>query len=411
MNKPYSSYFSCLGIFLIFLSFFPKPSLQQKPFPFPPLLPPLPSPKLFKSYIALQAWKHSITDDPKNITGSWWGLHVCNYTGVYCSSVPGDPHNLTTVAGIDINGGNVAGILPEELGLLTDLALFHINSNRFCGKLPESFRNLKLLHELDVSNNNFSSQFPSVVLNLPSLKFLDLRFNHFHGDVPSTLFDLKLDAIFINNNNFTAALPKNIGNSPVSVIVLANNNFNGCIPSSLYKMGNTLHELIIINSGLTGCLQSEIGNLNQLTVFDVSFNNLVGELPESIVKMKKLEQLNVAHNKFSGVIPDGICSLPNLENFTYSYNYFCGESKLCHNFKVKDDRKNCIVDRPQQRTMEECEAFYKKPIDCSSFGCMPRTPLSPPPPRSPPPPMVLPPPPPVYHPGWPHPPIPPMLTN
>jgi hypothetical protein len=393
MNKPYS-YFSFLGI-LIFLSFFTNPSIQQPLKITFPSLPP--SPKLFKAFIALQAWKHSITDDPKDITGNWHGPHVCNYTGVYCAAVPDDPHNLTTVAGIDLNGGNIAGTLPEDLGLLTDLAIFHLNSNRFCANLPENFRNLKLLHELDVSNNKFTGQFPSVVLNLPSLKFLDIRFNFFHGDVPSSLFDLKLDAIFINNNNFTSSLPKNIGNSPVSVIVLANNNFNGCIPSSLYEMGNTLHEIIIMDSGLSGCLQREIGNLNQLTVFDVSFNSLVGELPESMGKMKQLEQLNVAHNKFSGVIPESICSLPNLENFTYSYNFFCGDSKSCHKLQVKDDRRNCIVDRPQQRSVEECKAFYQEPIDCGSFGCMPR---SPPPPR-PPPAVSPPPPPPVHHPGWP----------
>nr|POE68583.1 leucine-rich repeat extensin-like protein 6 [Quercus suber] len=160
------------GIFsLIFLS---KPSHQASNFP--PPQPPLPNPRLLKAYTALQAWKHSITSDPKNSTLNWCGPNVCNYTGVTCAPAPDDPH-VITVAGIDLNHADIAGTLPEELGLLTDLAFFHINSNRFYGTIPDCFRYLHLLHELDISNNQFSGPFPSVVLYIPSLIFLDIRFN------------------------------------------------------------------------------------------------------------------------------------------------------------------------------------------------------------------------------------------
>ncbi|CBI26296.3 unnamed protein product, partial [Vitis vinifera] len=326
MKNPYMS--SALWIiFSLFLSF-SAPSHQDSYSP-----PPLPNPRILNAYTALQAWKHVILSDPKNFTSNWCGF---------------------------------------DLGLLTDLALFHINSNRFCGTLPDSFRHLRLLYELDISNNRFKGQFPSVVLCLPSLKFLDIRYNEFEGDIPTGLFDLKLDAIFVNNNKFKSSLPGNIGNSPVSVIVFANNNLNGCLPSSLSKMAKTLNELIITNAGLKGCLSPEIGLLKNVTVFDVSSNELVGPLPETIGEMKSLEQLNVAHNKLSGEIPETICSLPNLENFTYSYNYFCGEPPTCLKLPANDDQKNCIPDRPMQRSPEECAAFLAQPVDCGAFGCLPR---------------------------------------
>ncbi|KAI4342721.1 hypothetical protein MLD38_027311 [Melastoma candidum] len=347
-------------------------SAQFPPFPF---VPPIPNPRLARAYIALQAWKHVIVSDPRNFTGNWCGPEVCNYTGVFCAPAPNDTRVLT-VAGIDLNHGNITGELPEDLGLLTDLALFHINSNSFCGTIPQSFRDLHLLFELDVSNNLLSGKFPSVVLDLPSLKYLDIRFNQYEGDVPPKLFDLKLDALFINNNNFTSALPPNFGNSPVSVIVIANNAVNACLPTSITKMASTLNQLIIMNAGLTGCLPPDIGALNQLTVFDVSSNNLVGQLPKSIGNMKSLQQLNVAHNKLSGEIPESICSLPNLQNFTYSDNYFCGEPESCLKLPSEDDTKNCIPDRPLQRSQEECATFYSHPIDCSSYGCWPKS-LSP----------------------------------
>ncbi|KAJ1384360.1 Leucine-rich repeat-containing N-terminal, plant-type [Sesbania bispinosa] len=340
-----------------------NPSNQSEPdHPHPKL-----NPRLLKAYTALQAWKQSIIYDPNNITFNWSGINVCNYTGIYCAPAPEEPH-IFTVAGIDLNHANITGSLPYELGLLTDLALFHINSNDFCGSLPTSFRNLHLLNELDISGNRFSGPFPEVVLDIPSLKYLDIRFNEFHGNIPSSLFDLKLDALFINNNKFQFFLPENLGNSSVSVVVLANNDIRGGLPSCLYKMKDTLNEIIIMNSGLMGCLTPEIGFLDKVTVFDVSFNNLFGALPESIKGMKSLEQLNVAHNNFSVKIPESICTLSKLENFTYSYNYFNSESSECIKLPHKDVRKNCIPDRPLQRSPKECESIYNHHLVCSAFG-------------------------------------------
>ncbi|KAL5542007.1 hypothetical protein UlMin_009717 [Ulmus minor] len=341
------------------------------------------NPRLLKAFKALEAWKHHITSDPNQITSSWYGLHVCNYNGVYCAPAPDDNYT-TTVAGIDLNFANLEGTLPEELGLLKDLAFFHINSNRFSGTIPQSFSCFGLLYELDVSNNQLSGPFPSVVLSIPKLQYLDIRFNKFFGEIPSQVFDLKLDALFINNNNFQSVLPQNIGNSPVSVLVFADNNLNSCFPSSLVNLKDTLEELIITNSGLKGCLPSEIGLLNKLTVFDVSQNQLVGSLPASIASMTSLEQLNVANNKLSGVIPENICRLPKLENFTFSNNFFCGEPEICLKLMDKDDRNNCLLHRPLQRSLVECSLFYAhNHVDCGAFGCSrPTTPPQPPPSKS-----------------------------
>lgn len=376
MKTPNLTLALSLLLSFIFLS---KPSHQASN---PP--PPLPNPRLLKAYTALQAWKHVITSDPNNFTANWCGLNVCNYTGVYCAPAPDDPHTVT-VSGIDLNHANIVGSLPEELGLLTDLALFHVNSNRFYGTVPYSFRHLHLLHELDISNNQFSGQFPLSVLYLPSLKFLDVRYNNFLGEIPSTLFDLKLDALFVNNNKFQFSLPQNIGNSSLSVIVLANNDLKGCIPSSFANLKDTLDEVILMNSGLRGCLPSNLGLLDKVKVFDISNNDLVGALPESMGGMKSLEQLNVANNKFSGKVPASICSLPKLENFTYSYNYLCTQPPTCMKLQEQDDRKNCIPYGQLQRSPKECAPFYANLVNCDAFGCKPRSP-SPPPSHSPPPP-------------------------
>ncbi|XP_074576441.1 leucine-rich repeat extensin-like protein 6 [Curcuma longa] len=327
--------------------------------------------RLAKAFTAMQALKRAITSDPNGLTSNWSGPNVCNYTGVFCAAAPDeDPHHAAlTVAGVDLNHGDLEGTLPDEIGLLSDLALFHLNSNRFHGALPLSLGSLRRLFELDLSNNRFDGGFPMVVLDLPSLRFLDLRFNRFCGDVPSCLFDRKLDALFLNNNHFTFSIPDNIGHSPASVIVLANNQISGCLPAGLGDMGDTLRELVILNAGIRACVPPEIGRLRRLRVLDLSYNHLIGPLPATIGAMAELEQLDVAHNKLSGAIPSGICDLPRLKNFTYAYNFFTGEPPHCLRIRSHDDRKNCIPFRRDQRPLVECATFLSKPRFCHD-GCI-----------------------------------------
>ncbi|XP_022877245.1 leucine-rich repeat extensin-like protein 4 [Olea europaea var. sylvestris] len=326
--------------------------------------------RLQRAYIAFQAWKRVIYSDPKNFTSNWDGPNVCNYSGVYCAPYPNNT-KIQVVAGIDLNHWDLAGFLPDEIGLLSDLALIHLNSNRFCGILPQSLSNLTSLYELDLSNNRFVGPFPSVVLSLPSLKYLDLRYNEFEGKVPSELFNKNLDAIFVNNNHLTSVLPPNFGTAPASVLVFANNKFGGCLPPSIANLANTLEELLLINTSIKGCLPQEVGFLYKLKVLDVSYNKIVGPIPYSIAGLAHLEVLNLGHNMMTGVVPDGVCCLPNLSNFTFSYNYFCEEEGICRNLTSKgimfDDRRNCLPDKPQQRSKKECDAVDQHPVDCSQI--------------------------------------------
>ncbi|OWM78664.1 hypothetical protein CDL15_Pgr002835 [Punica granatum] len=335
---------------------------------------PTTNPRLHQAYIAFQAWKRVIYSDPRNLTSNWSGPSVCNYTGVYCAPSPDDP-DTTVVAGIDLNHGDIAGLLPEELGLLADLALLHLNSNRFCGILPRTLSNLALLFELDISNNRFVGPFPSVVLSLPSLRYLDIRYNEFEGPLPPEVFSKGLDAIFVNNNWLSSNIPPTAfsGNTSASVLVFANNKLGGCLPPSIANFASTLEELLLINTSLSGCLPPEVGYLYELRVLDVSFNEIEGPIPYSLAGLAHLEQLNLGHNLMAGLVPAGICGLPNLKNFTYSYNFFCEEEGICSNLTERgiifDDRQNCLPEKPLQRSKEECAAAAEHPIDCYEHPC------------------------------------------
>ncbi|CAN1160903.1 Pollen-specific leucine-rich repeat extensin-like protein 1 [Linum perenne] len=327
------------------------------------------NPRLHNAYLALQAWKRVIYSDPFNYTSNWVGPSVCNYSGVFCTASLDDP-GIQVVAGLDLNHGDIAGFLPDEMGLLTDLALIHLNSNRFCGILPQSFSNLSLLYELDLSNNRFVGLFPSVVLSLSSLKFLDLRYNEFEGPLPPQLFQIGLDAIFINNNRFTSSITGTLNTTRggTSALVIANNRFSGCLPPTISNFAETLEELVLVNSSLTGCLPPEVGYLYKLKLLDVSNNKLVGPIPYSLAGLAHLEVVNLEHNLLTGIVPDGVCILPQLVNFTFGYNFFCEEEGVCMNLTSRgvrfDDRRNCLPDKPFQRSKELCNIVAEHPVDC-----------------------------------------------
>ncbi|KAJ0077598.1 hypothetical protein Patl1_35494 [Pistacia atlantica] len=350
------------------------------------LLPPLPlipdllsflDLRLALIYPIIQTFKDTITSDPLGITSTWVGSDVCNYTGFYCDHPP-DNESATALASIDLNSfGLEAPTLDGFLDRLPDLALFHANSNKFSGSLPGKLAKLPFLYELDVSNNKFSGPFPQEILQMSGLSFLDIRYNFFSGPVPPQLFLLKLQILFLNNNNFGQTLPDTLGSTPARYITLANNKFTGPIPSSIGKASATLQEVLFLNNLLSGCLPYELGFLKEATVIDASNNLLTGPLPPSLGCLGKIEQLNFAGNLLYGQVPEVLCAAGSLVKLSLSNNYFTLVGPLCKNLVdsgVLDVTRNCIPNLPNQRSAAECASFSSRPRTCprpSTFNTIP----------------------------------------
>nr|AEV40972.1 uncharacterized protein At4g06744 precursor [Oryza punctata] len=345
---------------------------------------PTPAPKDFLNeklrtlYPVIQAFKTTITSDPRGVTASWVGPNLCDsyfggnmYKGFYCDHPPvkGAPQDDTTltIASIDFNGyGLGAPSLAGFIDAFPDLALFHANSNNFSGDVPD-LTGLPYFYELDLSNNNFSGVFPANVVPLGGLLFLDLRFNRFVGTVPPPVFDLSVVALFLNNNGFYGRIPDNFGSTTAEYLVVANNQFTGPIPRSIYNTSANLSEVLFLNNHLSGCLPYEIGLVEGLTVFDAGGNDITGPIPLSLGCLGLVEELNLAGNQLYGHIPDVLCMLAKtgkLQNLSLSDNYFHSVGHHCLELvrsKVLDVRLNCILNFPNQRPALECARFYADP--------------------------------------------------
>ncbi|MBT4054514.1 MAG: T9SS type A sorting domain-containing protein, partial [Candidatus Marinimicrobia bacterium] len=90
-----------------------------------------------------------------------------------------------------------------------------------------------------------------------------------------------------------------------------------------YSIENT-DSLDLNNSGLTGEIPSEIGNLINLTFLELSQNQLTGTIPTEIGNLINLKWLSLWENQLIGNIPEGIWDLVLLENLDLEVNQLTG---------------------------------------------------------------------------------------
>lgn len=92
---------------------------------------------------------------------------------------------------------------------------------------------------------------------------------------------------------------------------LSNNNLTGALPSQVGQLKN-LRVLNVSNNQMTG-VPAEVGQLSKLEILDLSNNQLTG-LPNELANLKKLKTLNLSGNQYSeqdlSVIRN---SLPNVQ--------------------------------------------------------------------------------------------------
>uniref|UniRef100_A0A453CQK9 LRR receptor-like serine/threonine-protein kinase n=1 Tax=Aegilops tauschii subsp. strangulata TaxID=200361 RepID=A0A453CQK9_AEGTS len=131
------------------------------------------------------------------------------------------------------------------------------------------------------SDNSFTGQIPDFLGSLTNMTQLRLQGNSFQGPIPRSLSNLiKLTSLRIGD------------------IV------NGS--SSMAFVGNmtSLGELVLRNSKISDTLASvDFSKFVNLTLLDLSFNNITGQMPQSIFDLPMLSYLFLGNNSLSGSLP------------------------------------------------------------------------------------------------------------
>ncbi|XP_021609557.2 receptor-like protein 13 isoform X1 [Manihot esculenta] len=268
-----------------------------------------------------------------------------------------DLFQLKNLTVLSFNGNRLNGSLPiRGLCSLTKLQELDLSHNDFGGSLLPCLQNFTSLRFLDLSGNQFTGHIPSSWLaSLHSLKFIDLSFNLFEGQFSFNAFadNSNLDVVkFASDNNQFEVVSKYPGWIPsfqLKVLVLqncaldsipeflfhqfklkaidfANNKIKGSFPMWLLENNTELDILTLRNNSFKGQIHMPTYTNFNITEFDVSDNQFVGQLQDIGGQIfPNMKFLNLSKNGFQGDFrfsPGYNCKLISLD---LSFNNFSGD--------------------------------------------------------------------------------------
>lgn len=280
--------------------------------------------------LALLEFKKGIKHDPTGYVLSSWNDESIDFDG--CPS---------SWNGVVCNGGNVAAIVVDNLGLsaeadlsvfanLTKLVKLSMSNNSMTGKIPDNIGDFKSLEFLDVSNNLFSSSLPAGFGKLGSLKNLSLAGNNFSGSIPDTISGLvSIQSLDLSRNSFSGSLPLSLTRlNNLMYLNVSSNGFTRRIPRG-FEMISGLQVLDLHGNTFDGHLDGEFFLLTNASHVDFSSNMLVSSNPDKLMPglSESIKYLNLSHNQLTGsLISEGELRLfASLKVLDLSYNQLSGD--------------------------------------------------------------------------------------
>ena len=253
------------------------------------------------------------------------------------------------------------GVRTNTLGQVTGLELIRGMNLGTRKPIPPEIGQLTQLEELKLYNSYVFGPLPQTMTRLVNLKMLDLEFTKVCVP-PTSAFQAWLNGIpektgvsticganpdrdalialynetggpgWSKNANWLSDLPLSTWygvqtnfEEEVTLLELSENNLQGEIPSEIGQL-QKLSYLSFHNNQLIGEIPSEIGQLRLLTVLRLSNNQLTGKIPIEIGQLQILGDLSFHNNQLTGNIPSEIGQLRELKILELGNNRLSGKT-------------------------------------------------------------------------------------
>lgn len=151
----------------------------------------------------------------------------CSWYQVYCSG--------GHVSRLLLNGNNLVGTVPAEIGQLSAMTVLNLANNQLSGPIPPEITSLSNLNDLSFANNSLTGTIPSQVNLMTSLTTAEFLSNSLEGPIPAGFGLLSnLGYLDLSENVFTGTIPADLGSSAQLVTLHVNGNkLEGAVPSEL----------------------------------------------------------------------------------------------------------------------------------------------------------------------------------
>ncbi|CAL9007013.1 unnamed protein product [Prunus brigantina] len=245
---------------------------------------------------------------------------------------------------------DLAGSLPESIGLMSKLRTIDFSMNSLEGVISEThFSKLSKLQHLDLSSNSLvldihadwippfqldfinlgsckmGPDFPKWLQTQKKLSYLDISDAGISDILPSWFWSLCRNVEFMNltSNQIRGTFANlTLEFSYFPELHLSSNKLEGPIPSVL-STASYLDLSYNILSGSISFLCSSAASY--LSFLDLSSNNVSGQVPNCLTHLENLVMLDLSYNALSGKIPTTIGSVFGIETLKLRSNRFVGQ--------------------------------------------------------------------------------------
>ena len=164
--------------------------------------------------------------------------------------------NLTNLTYLWLQGNDLTGSIPPDLGSLTKLTELSLSGNYLTGPIPPELGNLTLLTSLSLSYNDLTGSIPPELGNLTNLTRLYLHANDLTGSIPLELGNLtKLTHLGLHDNALTGSIPPELGKlMELQYLGLGGTQVRGCLPAGLSGVNFSIYGVSIYDPFRPFCM-------------------------------------------------------------------------------------------------------------------------------------------------------------
>jgi len=195
-------------------------------------------------------WRNNwnINSDPC-ITGSEW-------YGVKCRAVGNNQYNVWSLV---VQGNNLSGRLPTEIGHLTFLQFLYLSGNNLYGTIPSEIGNLQQLVQIGFDKNQLTGGIPDTFKKLAGLQIIYFQDNLFTGPIDAIATLPGIQYVWFSRNSLMGTLPEALGQIfSLQQIGIDSNNFTGTVPSGFGQRQNQFQAFWAQGNHFTGAFPTHV---------------------------------------------------------------------------------------------------------------------------------------------------------